>query len=55
MRNRYAFSILPFAMAMITYYVASHSPGTATLSVADTLLLMLFGPVFWRWCVSAGR
>jgi hypothetical protein len=46
MKNRYGFSILPFAMAMVAFYVASHSPSTATLTIADTLLLMSSGLLF---------
>ena len=33
-------------MAMVAFYVASHSPRTATLNMADTLLLMGSGLLF---------
>jgi hypothetical protein len=43
MRNRPAFSILPFAMAMVAFYVASHSPRAAALNLADTVLFICSG------------
>ena len=43
MRNRYAFCILPFAMAMVALYVAQHSPSTAMLTLADTVLILSSG------------